>query len=614
MTNDANIETIDSGSELSPPFDFHFKVTAGPGAGKTFWLTRHIRNVIKNTDLFSTNPIVKIACITYTNTATEEINERLGDFHNRCEISTIHSFLYKNILKPYAYFVKDTEGNSELNHKEVDGHDVHYSSYTKREEWLNSVDPKLKRLVGEKYLVEGFQELQWKLESGGQLCLSPKIVNNTKRTKFHNVQYFPANSLTPEILKKYKRLYWDDGIIDHEDVLYFSYRILQENERIRHFISLKFPFIFLDEFQDTNPIQTRIIKWLAEAGSRLGVIGDSAQSIYGFQGAERKDFVDFNAHELKYFKIEKNRRSTKNIINLLNTIRNEENFKQEPLQEIDGEHACVWAGDKITGFVDLHKKYLGVYKESSGRPQSVILVRTNAKAAEIKQIFSGKNPNATVWVNFQAVDSKKSIFLQRIISAQELANECHFELAVKELFKILLPRKIALPLKEFGFSKDKLRIRGIALDVLSALVNNRTKHLSVSIVYFYNDFLLPVFNKHRLEITKISIGAIKKPENKRFMENTNIFDLVSDIKLPEDKNHITTMHKSKGAEFPNVFLCLEDEEDLEKHILNPNIEDEECRLRYVALSRAKERIFIYTPTLSDENRKKVESFNIKVVG
>jgi DNA helicase II / ATP-dependent DNA helicase PcrA len=74
------------------------------------------------------------------------------------------------------------------------------------------------------------------------------------------------------------------------------------------------------------------------------------------------------------------------------------------------------------------------------------------------------------------------------------------------------------------------------------------------------------------------------------------------------------MHKAKEAEFSNVFLCLEDEGDLEKHILNPNIEDEECRLRYVALSRAKERIFIYMPTLSDENRKKVESFNIKVVG
>ena len=613
MSKEIRIETIDSGSELSPPFDFHFKITAGPGAGKTFWLTRHIRNVIKNTELFSQNPVVKIACITYTNTATEEIKERLGDFHNRCEITTIHSFLYTNILRPYAYFVKDGDGNSELNHPEVDGHDIHYSSYNKREEWLNSVDPKLRRFAGERYLLEGLQGLQWKLDAGDELCLCPKPINNTKRTKFHNVQYFPANSLTPEILKNYKRLYWVDGIIDHEDVLYFSYRLLKENERIRQFISLKFPFIFLDEFQDTNPIQTKIIKWLAEAGSKLGVIGDPAQSIYGFQGAERKDFVDFTANGLRHFKIEKNRRSTKNIIDLLNNIRNETNFKQEPLHEITGENASAWTGDNISGFIGLHKEYLGNYNKTSERPPSIVLVRTNDRATELKQIFSGKNPNSTVWPSFQEVDHKKSIFLQRVISAQELASDCHFELAIKELLKVLLPRKFSFPLKEFAYNKDKLRIRGVALDILSGLINNRTKNISVSIVEFYNDFLLPLFKRHGLEVVKITIGAIKKQESRDFLENTNIVDLVADIKLPEDKNHITTMHKSKGAEFTNVFLCLESEGELEKHILSPNIEDEECRLRYVALSRAKERIFIYTPTLSDENKQKIESLNIKVL-
>lgn len=610
---DEVIETIDSSHELSPPFNFNFKVTAGPGAGKTYWLANNIKNIIRHGSIFRENSISKIACITYTNTGTEELKIRLGDFSDKCEISTIHSFFYKNLVKPYAYLVKDENDNSEINHKEVNGHDEHYSSYTKRKEWLNIFDVKsfqLNNFLKDENLTKGLTELKWKLQEN-ILVLQPKYINETNITRFNRISYFPTTQLTPAIFKEYKKLYWNEGILDHEDVLYFSYRILHENLNLRKFISLKFPYIFLDEFQDTNPIQTQIIKWLAESGSIIGVIGDSAQSIFSFQGAERQDFIGFDLPNTKYFKIEKNRRSTQSIIDLLNVIRCESDFIQEPFESIKGENICLLVSSNNSDLIELHKTKLG--EIFCIKPKSVILSRTNSKVTELKQIFSGKEPKSTVWNNFQSVDSDRCHFMNRIIKAQELAQDYHFEMAINEILKILIAKKIRAPLKDFNFKEDKIKLRGIAVKILSALINNRNYNNESTITQFYNVFLLNLFKNCNLEISKIMINAIKKQETKDFLENTTTFDLVSNIKLTEDKNHITTIHKAKGAEFENVFLCLESEKELEQYILNPNINDEECRLRYVALSRARKYLCIYIPALSENNKEKIVSMGINLL-
>ena len=89
ITSDTIIKNIDQ----------HFKVSAGPGAGKTHWLINHLKNVLYHSNKLGRNK--KIACITYTNNAVETILSRLGNCTDKVEVSTIHSFLYKNIVKPY---------------------------------------------------------------------------------------------------------------------------------------------------------------------------------------------------------------------------------------------------------------------------------------------------------------------------------------------------------------------------------------------------------------------------------------------------------------------------------------------------------------------------------
>lgn len=101
---------------------------------------------------------------------------------------------------------------------------------------------------------------------------------------------------------EYKKLYWEKGIVDHEDVLFFSGIIIQKYPFILTVLRAKYPYIFVDEFQDTNPIQTYILSEIKEQESVIGVIGDVAQAIYGFQGADIQLFRKYRVKkENEYF-------------------------------------------------------------------------------------------------------------------------------------------------------------------------------------------------------------------------------------------------------------------------------------------------------------------------
>ena len=118
-----DINSLPDVSELKD-IDTNFRVFAGPGAGKTTWLIDHLRNILKTScKLHKTR---KIACITYTNVAAEEVMNRLLCDKSRFDISTIHSFLYRNIVKPFSYlFAQDEDGESLFNTDKIDGHIEH---------------------------------------------------------------------------------------------------------------------------------------------------------------------------------------------------------------------------------------------------------------------------------------------------------------------------------------------------------------------------------------------------------------------------------------------------------------------------------------------------------
>lgn len=190
-------------SDTLIPIEHHFRVSAGPGAGKTHWLVEHIKNVLhKSTRLEKTR---KVACITYTNIGVETILNRLNTTINQVEVSTIHSFLYKHIVKPYAVFLVDDYG---LNVEAMDGHDdIILSNYSFLNEWKDRTQQQ--RFKEDKLNVEAFNSTKWKFDDLGALVVKPDYPRKIGKYSIKNDSYY-----------EYKKMAWERGIIHHDDVLF----------------------------------------------------------------------------------------------------------------------------------------------------------------------------------------------------------------------------------------------------------------------------------------------------------------------------------------------------------------------------------------------------------
>ena len=355
------VVSIDS-STIIGDYNRHFRVFAGPGAGKTHWLVNHIRNVVRNSDRLT--PCSYVSCISYTNVASEEIRRRLDQSSDRVEVGTIHSFLYHNVVKPYLYLLKDESGNPLVNCALVDGHDEHRPTFSAVNSWLVSIGKTVKSVGALHEIFDTLKSVKWERDQAtGNWAL--------RLSKWKRPKYFPTTKLD-----MYKRFYWSKGIIDHDDILYFSYYILEQFPLISEFLSFRFPYVFIDEFQDTNSVQTQVVKWLAEHHSVVGVIGDPEQSIYGFQGAKVDDLGFQLPGQVDYL-IDDNRRSTDSIILLLNHVRGD-GVEQKGLRNETGVPVRLYVGEAVRVASRLQSEVLSP-------DHLIILTRRNEEASRIRR-------------------------------------------------------------------------------------------------------------------------------------------------------------------------------------------------------------------------------------
>lgn len=344
----------------------NFKVEAGPGAGKTFWLINHIKNVINNSDIMLKSS--KVACITYTNSAVDEINTRLDSFSEKVEVSTIHNFLYKNILKPFLFLIDE----SSLNKEKVDGHINAILNKNILFKW--------KGITNQSYIIEDEKIFDCLSYANWIFDKNKNLILDLPLDKKFKLKVNPSYSIKKTSLIEYKKLLWAKGIIEHNDVLYFCYKLIKDNPRIVELIKNKFPYIFIDEFQDTSPLQTEIIKTFSDFNIIIGIIGDPAQSIYSFQGGNPDDFKNFSINDMQHFIIQSNNRSSKKIINLLNSLRKD--IIQVPIREFEGNKIKLFVGD---------------YKKATSSlvfSDFITLVRNNDL---IKKLSNTNEPNVNLW-------------------------------------------------------------------------------------------------------------------------------------------------------------------------------------------------------------------------
>lgn len=553
---DMSIVRITSDTKFSD-IEHHFRISAGPGAGKTHWLVSHIKNVLHNSKRLGN--IRKIACITYTNIAVETIMTRLGTSSEQVEVSTIHSFLYEHIVKPYAHFVALDYG---LNISKMDGHDENIiSNYSFLKEWKKNTGQQ--RIIDDHLIENAFRIMKWKFDASMNLIVKTDYAHKINGYAIKKTSYF-----------EYKRMAWNQGVIHHDDVLFFSYEIIRKYPFVLQVLRGKFPYFFVDEFQDSNPIQVEILKKIGQKGTIIGIIGDKAQSIYGFQGADVSQFSGFRFSNIKDYEMIDNRRSTNEIISFLNHIRKD--FVQNNYRNETNGKPMLFVGDTILALREAQKLCVGGMVYS--------LSRENVTANAINKEIDGTVLNSKLIGEFEREDSNRERrrLIIACIKAVEFAREKKFKDAIKELQRV------------FGKNEDGKKK---ALKHLLVLVAEYEDYQDKTLMHFYD----LVKSKVDTTLTKFSRGKIQD-----FYHNTDYKKISLCVNIPDGVSLNKTIHKAKGDEFENVLVVLKEEKDLE-FILSPSLSNnEEHRVRYVAVSRAKERLFISIPTLEEDVRSRVD--------
>lgn len=584
---------IDSGTPLID-IERHFRVVAGPGAGKTHWLVNHTKHVVARSKRLS--PASRVACISYTNVAVNEIVTRLGSAATQVDVSTIHSFLYRNVVRPYLHLLRDGDDQPLVAFASVDGHDEHHPSYKIVDEWLRSIGQAkiLQRTFEEQrdILYDKLRQLVWQRSVGGVWTLGPRKLD--RMGKMLNAICTSAN------LIDYKRRYWSLGIVDHEDILYFAHRILEEHPLLCQCLSARYRYLFIDEFQDTLPIQTNVVQWLAGAGTVVGVIGDAEQSIYGFLDAHPQHFLSFSLPDYLDVTMRHNRRSTRRIISILDHVRSD-GLRQHCFRELDGQPVTVYIGDVDRSLAAIR----------TDLPPDAVLHVLTRKNKDAHRVRSALAPGTVEpWESFYDADAERARFMEHVIAATELAKRGQYALAHRELARFIGRKgRVRKPLKCDKYLSDVHRT-GIAVNVLQEFLTNQCAILAGTLLEAYDRCGICVTAAY----PAVALTSTRAGKFKTFAETTPYSHLSGSVRLQEEVRLVRTIHQAKGSEGDNIAVYLEDADRL-RHITHPwsTSADEEKRLTYVALSRARDRLFLCIPTGVAINPDELNALDFHVI-
>lgn len=594
-------------------------VIAGAGSGKTRVLTYKIAHMVEQ----GIDPH-NIMALTFTNKAAREMSERIGRIVGGSEaksitMGTFHS-VFSRILRynadrigfPNNFTIYDTQDSKSLIKdiiKEL------------------SLDDKTYKPSG----VFG------RISSAKNNLISPEsYANNSDILEEDRMSRRPEMA---RIYAQYANRCQRAGAMDFDDLLYFTNVLLSTQPEVLHYYQQKFKYILVDEYQDTNYAQYLIVKKLAAAYENLCVVGDDAQSIYSFRGANienilnfRKDYPDF-----RLFKLEQNYRSTQNIVDAANSVikRNQDqiqksvwthNGKGKPISIVrtltDNEEGRVIAS-KI---YDLKQTTVPDYNAFA------ILYRTNKQSRSFEEALRKLNIPYKIYGGIS--------FYQRKEIKDVLA---YFRLTANPKDEEALKRVINYPKRGIGKTSIENIIiaastHGVSMwEVMQnfqqypADVSNATKQKFYEFVTMIRSFQAEMLKldaytlaEHITRSTGILRELVddkeKGPEEVERLQNVEellagiqefvksdeegelktLPDFLLDVSLltdadqekTEDRNHVSlmTIHSSKGLEYPHVYI-VGMEENLFPSQLSMSSKselEEERRLFYVALTRAME--------------------------
>ena len=570
-------------------------VLAGAGSGKTKVLTSRIAYLIER----GISPY-NILAITFTNKAAAEMKSRviklIGREANSMQISTFHSFGLKIIRENYSLL------NLTSNFAIFDTED----SLTAIKRVLKKLD-----IDSNKFSPKAFRN---KISS-----LKNELITSFDYKKYARDDF---DKLVTIVYQEYEKELLNDNAVDFDDLLLLPIKLFKEHKDILEKYQERFKYILIDEYQDTNEAQYTLSKMLAKRYQNICVVGDSDQAIYGFRGANFKNILNFEKdYKLcKTIILKKNYRSTKTILDAANSvIKNNKLRHPKELESVkgDGQLITYYRARNGVDEVSYVADEINKLRKDVSLDDIVILYRTNAQSRLFEEEFLKRNiPYRIIGaINFYARREIKDLmaYLKIINNPRD---------AISLLRAINTPKRgignktieeIINKSNNEGISLFDAIASGKALSFKNMILElqKESEHLSLT------ELVEHVLDKSllRTELQKEnSVEAETRLENlEEFKSITKSFedkyglislpDFLYEVSLISDNTEITdssnrvtlmTIHSVKGLEFDYVFITGV-EEGLFPHMnsMNSNSEiEEERRLCYVAITRAREKLYI----------------------
>ncbi|TSO26733.1 DNA helicase PcrA [Lactobacillus sp. LL6] len=590
-------------------------VVAGAGSGKTSVLTRRIAYLVEEHGVAPWN----ILAITFTNKAAQEMRERekslLGPAAESIWMSTFHALCVRILRR--------------------DAEKIGYSSNF-------SIADSAEQLTLIKH-IEKDLNIDPKYYPAKQILANISNAKNALLTPddFSTSVSSPFEKMTAEIYTEYQKRLKRDHIMDFDDLIMQTLVLLKKDKDTLEFYQNKFRYILVDEYQDTNQAQYELTTLLAKGSKNICVVGDADQSIYGWRGANMENIMnfeeDYKNDGVQTVKLEQNYRSTGHILSAANAvIKNNQNRKDKSLwtDQGDGQKLTYYqaqSGDDEAHYI-LSKIKEEVDEKNRNYRDFAILYRTNAQSRTVEEAFVKSS------VPYQIVGGHK--FYDRKEIKDVLA---YLKLVANPADTMSLNRIINTPKRGIGVaSVDRLLsfANSNGFNALEAMDRVGMSDVSTRAAMKMNDFASKLhdaiaFSKNHT-VTGLTekllsdfgyIEALKKEKTieadtrlenldeflsvtKRFDdsyepesdESDRLSDFLAEVSLlsdqddlNEDDNQVTlmTLHAAKGLEFPVVFLVGMEEGlfPLNRAIQENNLE-EERRLAYVGITRAKEELFL----------------------
>jgi len=600
-------------------------VIAGAGSGKTRVLTYRIAHLInKGVDPFN------ILSLTFTNKAAHEMKERIGKIIGGQEarniwMGTFHS-VFSRILRSEA---------------EKIGYPQNFTIY-------DTQDAKnlIKTILKEQGLDDKIYKpnlVYSRISSAKNNLLSAAAYN--KNTTIQSEDRQSAKPKIGEVYKIYEQRCFKAGAMDFDDLLFKTNVLLRDHPAVLNKYQHRFKYILVDEYQDTNFSQYIIVKKLAAAFENICVVGDDAQSIYAFRGANIQNILNFKTDypEAKTYKLEENYRSTQNIVNAANSIikHNREQIEKNVFtSNVEGKKIKVHraATDNEEGKIVANLIFDTQFSFQSKPKDFAILYRTNAQSRAMEEALRRKG------IPYKIHGGKS--FYQRKEIKDLLA---YFRMLVNPNDEEALKRIINYPTRGIGKTTlDKIAITAnnnqkSIWEVISSLnqynidINSGAQTKIGGFIEMIKSFTIQLISKNAFDLgndiasttgilkelyTDRTPEGISRYENvqellngiKEFTETANeedgdvtpkgMVEFLQDVALltnvdnetEEDKDKVTmmTIHSAKGLEFPYVHIVgLEENLFPSQMALSSRTElEEERRLFYVAITRAEKAVHL----------------------